>query len=659
MIRIHYGGLQVLRHAATRPLPRHTLRMTHSTRYPCPNFFRNASFSPPRRLVTPLPLMTCTRRLSLLSFPFLQHQTPKVLPVQPSIADSTLSSLSNPQKSHYAWFLQFLSFLRRLAEPIIIILRFLDLVRIFFPVIFCSPMLLVGERIPELDGARKGAIWWYRLLAAQMERAGPTFIKLAQWAASRTDLFPVGFCRTVGRLHSQGIPHPFYWTRRSVEAAFNMPLEEIFCEFEEVPLGVGAIAQVHKAKLKLNTQLLSDPSNPDCVVCAIKVLHPNAATSIRRDLTILETVACFINIFPTMSWLSLPDQVREFSQTMMSQLDLRVEASNLETFISHFKDRERVKFPQPILPAHDVLVEEFQRGVPLERFLELGAGEFDAQLAQTGLDAFLHMVIMDNFVHSDLHPGNILVRFCKPLARSLPLQYWARWRHKPLVDDSQSDEVVARLMKAFEQGKDEWHRELSSVKAEGFVPQLVFIDTGLVTVLNGENRRNFLDLFRAVAEFDGYRAGKLMIERCRTPDLVVDGEVFALKMQHLLLSIRPSSLRLRSVEIGDVLHQVMDMVRNHHVRLEGSFINLVMSILLLEGIGRRLNPDMDLLKSALPILRKLGTSDMRGAYEMAKELPESGWWLKVWIFLEMKDLFESRREYDEYPIYDFCAFPTT
>jgi aarF domain-containing kinase len=116
----------------------------------------------------------------------------------------------------------------------------------------------------------------------------------------------------------------------------------------------------------------------------------------------------------------------------------------------------------------------------------------------------------------------------------------------------------------------------------------------LVTELNGKNRANFLDLFKAVAEFDGYKAGHLMVERCRQPDAVLDGEVFALRMQHLVLGVKSRTFALGNIKIGDILNEVLSMVRTHHVRLEGDFVNVVLSILLLEGIGRSLNPNLDL-----------------------------------------------------------------
>ena len=168
-----------------------------------------------------------------------------------------------------------------------------------------------------------------------------------------------------------------------------------------------------------------------------------------------------------------------------------------------------------------------------------------------------------------------------------------------------SAEICQRL-RSLSHDHEAWHDELDRLHDLGYQPEIVLLDTGLVTELLGENRTNFLDLFRAIAEFDGYKAGKLMIERCKSPELVLDSETFALKIQHLALSVKSRTFSLSQIRVSDVLSEVLKAVRTHHVRMEGDFINTILSILLLEGIGRQLDPDMDLFKGALPILRQLG-----------------------------------------------------
>lgn len=401
-----------------------------------------------------------------------------------------------------------------------------------------------------------------------------------------------------------------------------MRFDDIFDEFDEKPLGVGAIAQVYKAKLKPNlaatkdmeldqpstigqrvrrnvdSALKSTPERVPSTYVAIKVLHPNIERTVRRDLKIMGFFASIINAIPTMEWLSFPDEVTQFGEMMRLQLDLRIESANLTIFRKNFKNRTTAWFPYPYTQytTRQVLIEEFANGIPLEHFLQNGGGVFQKEIADEGLDAFLHMLLIDNFIHADLHPGNIMVRFYK--AKTLDVGgNIPSFRHRGKPDPKESTDVteeVLQRLRPFRHSKKEWVETLDKIDHEGYRPQLIFIDTGLVTELNASNRKNFLDLFKAIAEFDGYKAGHLMVERCRQPSAVIDNEVFALRMQHLVLGVKSNTFSLGNIKIGDILNEVLSMVRGHHVRLEGDFVNVVLSILLLEGIGRSLNPDLDL-----------------------------------------------------------------
>ncbi|KAH7350115.1 ABC1 family protein [Plectosphaerella cucumerina] len=551
-----------------------------------------------------------------------------------------------------------------IVEPVFTGIRFLHLVVIFVPVIFAVPAIWLGRRQKDRDNERSGTLWWYGFLVQAMEWAGPAFIKLGQWAASRTDIFPNEMCEIMSKLHSDAPAHSMRATRRIVSEAFDgRAFEDIFDEFDETPLGVGAIAQVYKAKLKsdlaspnvdlyeepqqlrqrvvqnVETAFKSRPKRVPSTYVAVKVLHPKVERTVRRDLRIMWAFASVLNVIPTIEWLSLPDEVEQFGEMMKLQLDLRIEATNLTIFRQHFRERTTVSFPYPYteFTTRNVLVEEFAQGIPLADFLENGGGVFQHDIAKEGLDAFLRMLLIDNFVHADLHPGNIMVRFYQSEQPAIGR------RHRDPDPENQEDvteQVLARL-RPFRHRKNTaaWAAELKKIDSEGFRPQLIFIDTGLVTELNATNRRNFLDLFRAVAEFDGYKAGNLMCERCRQPDAVIDKEVFALKMQHLVLGVKSSTLALGTIKIGDILQQVLAMVRGHHVRLEGDFVNVVISILLLEGIGRSLDPDTDLLSSSLPILRQLSAQT---GTEMAKHGDFS--MLFVWMGLETRKFLQASIE---------------
>ncbi|KAL0951522.1 hypothetical protein HGRIS_008207 [Hohenbuehelia grisea] len=593
---------------------------------------------------------------------------------------TTIFSPAEPDKSIRDRILDLLRV--NIWEPILTAKRFIRLLIIFAPVIICSPMLLIGKPEKRLHGDRWGAVWWYDLLMSRMQAAGPTFIKLAQWAGSRTDLFPPLLCIRLGRLHSQGKPHDMKHTKKVIEGVFQRPFEEVFEKFDEVPIGTGAIAQVYRATLKqdlippsylgprrhrrgklptaaIGPAILQDPppSVPTAAV-AIKILHPHVNKTISRDLRIMSFFAHAITLVPGMQWISLPEEVDVFGSMMFQQLDLRHEAENLLAFETHFAARKvPVTFPRPLKSwsTKDMLVEEFENALPLEAFLKNGGGPYDEQVATVGLDAFLNMLLLDNFVHSDLHPGNIMIKFTKPVStKTLLRNLYHSFFNKQVIDPttgvattlappdySESDSIVSHLRTLIHSPR-EWRAELSSLYEEGYIPEIVFIDAGLVTTLDAKNRKNFLDLFRAIAEFDGYRAGHLMVERCRTPELAIDTETFALKMQNLVLSVKRKTFSLGQIKISDILREVLYAVRTHHVKMEGDFINTVISILLLEGIGRQLDPELDLFKSALPILRKLG-GQMATKESMTKDLPSSnlGALLKFWVWMEARELISS------------------
>ncbi|KAJ6621168.1 protein kinase [Mycena sp. CBHHK59/15] len=582
--------------------------------------------------------------------------SPTIIPCQPSAKPHLIiASSSDYELTITARIFAF--FRARIWEPLLTARRFVYLFALFMPVIICSPMLLVGKPEKKFRGDRWGAVWWYNYLVSKMETAGPAFIKVSissqcllsvgliriSWHNGRVHAptFPVASVRPLGKITFQRNPHPISHTKKQIEKVFQRRFEDVFEEFDENPIGTGAIAQVYRATLKqdlippsylgprrhrkgpagaLAPVILQDPppSVPTASV-AIKVLHPH--------------------------------EVDVFGKMMFQQLDLRHEAENLLGFETNFASRKvPVTFPRPLVSwsTTDLLVEEYENALPLEAFLKNGGGPFEDQMATVGLDAFLNMLLLDNFVHSDLHPGNIMIKFSKPPTTRFLLDsifkslfYKGDNLHEMPSDYSESDQIVSHLRELID-SPSAWRAQLEQLGKEGYIPEIVFIDAGLVTTLSEVNRKNFLDLFRAMAEFDGYRTGQLMVERCRSPELAIETETFALKMQHLVLSVKRKTFSLGQIKISDILTDVLKNVRLHHVKMEGDFINTVISILLLEGIGRQLDPGLDLFKSALPILRQLGGQMAASAtIESERQTGNLGAMLKFWVWLEARQLISA------------------
>lgn len=499
--------------------------------------------------------------------------------------------------------------LQRLCESLFVFLRFCFLVTIFLPVIALMPVLL----LPESSTPARS---WYRYLTWTMKLAGPTFIKLGQWAASRRDIFSHEFCLQLGTLHSNAKMHSLAHTVRMVEESFGRPFRECFSEFDPTPIGVGAMAQVYVARLA---------GDDGGTRVAVKVLHPGIERTIATDLRIMRAFADIIDALPTMEWLSLPGEVETFSIMMQKQLDLRIEAQNLKRFARNFADQPDYAFPKshPAYTSKQVLVEELVQGVSMEKVIKYcKSTALNRLIASKGLDAFLQMLLIKNFTHSDLHAGNMFLDFHKaPLgtaAAAKELEQSSRWL-KETCSQEEWDIVWARLEK------------------ERYQPRISFIDAGLTTELSPQGLRNFIDLFKVITVFDGYRAGQLMVERSRTPDSVIDPEVFYLRSENLVAKVKQRTFALGAVSISDLLASMMDIVRKHHVRMESDFITIVLSMLLLEGIGRQLDPDLDIFNTAIPILRRVSSTAATGPISLESgSADDSIQMLKTWVLLELR-----------------------
>ncbi|KAK3233477.1 hypothetical protein CYMTET_56238 [Cymbomonas tetramitiformis] len=410
-------------------------------------------------------------------------------------------------------------------------------------------------------------------------QAGPTFVKLGQWASTRPDVFPRGLCEVFAELHSSVAPQPFTDTRHTIQEYFGgRRLEEVFAAVDEEPLGAGCIAQVHRVVFR--EEILDKPfgcgnqreapsagshgNSPGATDWVIKVKRRWVEKAIHQDLQLMRFGAAVIHSALPISgvqWLALPDAVENFAKHMEAQLDLRVEGTNLERFCSNFKDGDGygVEFPHvhPRLPASDsILVETEQDGQFVMDWMRGGNStpEEHRAVALAGARSFFKMVLVDNLVHADLHPGNILIRYMPKEAQD----------------------------------------------ARGGV-RLVYLDAGLCTELGADDRRNFIDLFTAVALKDGELAGRLMLERSRHHQCS-DPEAFVQAVAQTVAQVNCSQFTLAKVKIGSILNQILDLARVHHVLLESQFTGLIIGIMLLEGIGRQLYPDLDLFQVALPML---------------------------------------------------------
>eukprot|EP00811_Abedinium_folium_P034225 NODE_7123_length_1606_cov_8.597025.p1 GENE.NODE_7123_length_1606_cov_8.597025~~NODE_7123_length_1606_cov_8.597025.p1 ORF type:complete len:421 (-),score=92.33 NODE_7123_length_1606_cov_8.597025:344-1606(-) len=411
-----------------------------------------------------------------------------------------------------------------------------------------------------------------------MQAYGPVAVKFAQWASTRPDILPAKICANFSVLQTSGRPHSAESTAKCLEEAFG-PDWFATLQLDPEPVGCGCIAQVYHGRL------LPEPGAPEKEV-AVKVRHPGAQEKLDLDLAIMWKVVNLLEgVFPHLRLLCLHEAVACFEAFVRPQTDLTVEAENLDAFAAHFEYGRtgrglRVRFPQVVRPyvAESVLVESYEHGAPLQVILGQPDAEQDLpccdpearaprgvsvrelrnRLGHLCIDLFLQMLFADNFVHGDLHPGNILFRFAG-------------------------------------------ESEHASDDAE---PEVVILDAGLAVEMAPHDRKNFVSVFHAVATRQWDNAGRMMVEQ--TPgdrNQIVDEAAFISQVAEAARSFCGQGLHLGStISFGALFGRILSLAFSHHVKLEPKFVTVMTSLIVLDGVGRQLNPVADILLAARPLL---------------------------------------------------------
>ncbi|XP_047319238.1 probable serine/threonine-protein kinase abkC isoform X2 [Impatiens glandulifera] len=440
----------------------------------------------------------------------------------------------------------FTSILFSVFEGIVLVFRAFCLTVLFSPCMVMAPFAdSFGLRFRQT---------WLRVVLRTLEIAGPAFIKWGQWAATRPDLFPRDLCAELSKLQANAPQHSFSYTKRSVEKAFGRKISEIFDNFEEVPVASGSIAQIHRATLKLK----KGQTKP--IVVAVKVRHPGVGEYIRRDFNIINIVAKGSTFIPTLKWLRLDESVQQFAAFMLSQVDLAREAAHLSRFIYNFRRWKDVSFPKPVYPlVHPaVLVETFEQGESVSYYVDglEGHDRLKKALAHIGTHALLKMLLVDNFIHADMHPGNILVR-------------------------AQNESSEKKLFKS--------------------KPHVVFLDVGMTAELSRNDRVNLIEFFKAVATRDGETAAHstLMLSKKQN---CPDPEAFIKEVKEAFDFWGTPEGDL--VHPADCMHHLLEQVRRHKVNIDGNVCTVMVTMLVLEGWQRKLDPEYDVMHTLRTLLLK-------------------------------------------------------
>lgn len=396
-------------------------------------------------------------------------------------------------------------------------------------------------------------------LRLALEELGPIFIKFGQLLSTRPDLLPEDIANELSKLQDRVPPFPGSLAIEIVESAYGESLDKHFREFNSEPLASASVAQVHVAKLLDGKEVV------------VKVLRPGIDKVIKRDLSLLYTVAELAKRYSSDARRLRPVEiVDEFRKTLQAELDLLQEAANASQLRANFADSDLL-YVADVYWDHcrrNVMVMERIYGLPVSDIEGLKRAGIDLRkLSHNGVEIFFTQAFRDGFFHADMHPGNIFVS---------------------------------------EQG------------------QYRAVDFGIMGSLGDMDKRylaeNFLGFFnrdyRAVAEAH-LRAGWVpkgtRVEEFESAIRAVCEPIFA----------KP----IKDISFGKLLLHLFQTARRFDMEVQPQLILLQKTLFQIEGLGRRLYPDLNLWDTAKPYLENWMREQMgpRALLKtLKKEMPK--WW---------------------------------
>ena len=398
-------------------------------------------------------------------------------------------------------------------------------------------------------------------------RLGPIYVKFGQALSTRRDLLPVEFADELAKLQDRVPPFDSAIAIERIEAELGTQLNDLFRDFDQTPVASASLAQVHSATLH------------DGSLVVVKVIRPDVEDSIQRDLRMLNGISRLLEKFSHMARrLHLVDVIEDYERTIMTELDLEAEARSTTQLRMNFAGSPLLYAPRVYMDhtTKNVLVMERISGVPISAIDELRERGTDLKLlAQRGVETFFTQVFKHNFFHADMHPGNIFVDVSDPSDPS----YIA-------VDCA----IIGRLT-------DE---------------DKTFIARNIVAFFN----RDYAEIARLFAE-----SGWIPHD--------ADVDSFTQVITELCEPLLQKPLS--EISFGQFLLNLFMTARQFHMEVQPQLVLLQKTLLNIEGLGRQLDPDLDLWVTAKPFMEKwmeenyglLSTvqAALDNAPEIAMELP--------------------------------------
>ena len=424
---------------------------------------------------------------------------------------------------------------------------------------FQHPWLRLTARVASM-GRDLSAPRGQRLREA-LQKLGPIFVKFGQVLSTRRDLLPLDVADELALLQDQVPPFPGDVAVATIERAFRKPLDEIFTSFDRTPVASASIAQVHFATVR-------DKNGREREV-AVKVLRPGMLKVIDQDLALIRMMAAWVErLVPDGKRLKPREVAAEFDKYLHDELDLVREAASAAQLRRNMAGLDLVMIPEMFwdLIRPEVLVMERMKGVPVNQIERLRAAGVDIpKLARDGVTIFFTQVFRDGFFHADMHPGNIM----------------------------------------------------ASVEPATF-GRYISLDFGIVGTLTEVDKEYLAQNFAAFFRRDYKRVAELHVESGWVPpDTRVDELEAGIRSVCEPYFDRP----LKEISLGMVLLRLFQISRRFNVVIQPQLVLLQKTLLNVEGLGRQLDPDLDLWHTAKPFLEKW-MHEQIGPKRLLRELKE-------------------------------------
>src|SRR4051812_27797338 len=238
-------------------------------------------------------------------------------------------------------------------------------------------------------------------LAADLERMGPTFIKLGQLLSTRAALLPPPYLDSLARLQDSLEPFPFDTVRETIEDELEVRLSRVFDDFDETPMAAASLGQVHAATLRGGRPVV------------VKVQRPGIRRQVFDDLEVLGNVAERVEAHTEQGRLfAVTDLLEQFRRSLLDELDYRKEATNLVRLREIVAGRPQLVVPAPYddFTTSRILTMDRVDGRKVTELSGLARLDVDgAALARALFEAYLDQILVHGFFHADPHPGNVLL----------------------------------------------------------------------------------------------------------------------------------------------------------------------------------------------------------------------------------------------------------